>query len=303
MPFATALRARGIDVWLDRWEILPGDSLVDRIFTEGIGRAAAIIVVLSAASVQKRWVTEELDAAVVKRIQDNTRLIPVVLDGLEPTDLPVAIRHLLFEPVPNPNQFTNAVERVSRSVFGKTEKPELGRIPNYATSKTETVAGLDRIDAFLLKAMGDESVRDFGEHFQTAEFVATVRETLGITEQQSLESLEVLDADGYIEISRTLGNGLPSMAHFNLTTSGIETYSRVFVEGYDRMRQTVISRLAGGPQDHGTDEELATATGVPRLLVLHLLRILDSRGLLHLSQPHGPWAHFHSISPKLRRMT
>ena len=32
LDFAARLRKRGIDLWLDRWEILPGDSFVDKIF-------------------------------------------------------------------------------------------------------------------------------------------------------------------------------------------------------------------------------------------------------------------------------
>jgi len=32
--FATKLRENGVDAWLDKWEMLPGDSLVDKIFEE-----------------------------------------------------------------------------------------------------------------------------------------------------------------------------------------------------------------------------------------------------------------------------
>ena len=81
LGFARRLRERGIDVWLDRWEMYPGDSLVDKIFTEGIGKASAVVVVLSVYSVNKPWVREELNAAVVKRINSGSKLIPVVLDS------------------------------------------------------------------------------------------------------------------------------------------------------------------------------------------------------------------------------
>ena len=40
MNFASKLRANGVDAWLDKWEMLPGDSLVDKIFEEGIKEAA-----------------------------------------------------------------------------------------------------------------------------------------------------------------------------------------------------------------------------------------------------------------------
>ncbi len=35
---ATRLRQdHGIDAWVDNWEMLPGDSLVSKVFAEGIG--------------------------------------------------------------------------------------------------------------------------------------------------------------------------------------------------------------------------------------------------------------------------
>jgi len=43
LAFAEKLRARGIDAWLDKWEMYPGDSLVEKIFEEGIKQAQAII--------------------------------------------------------------------------------------------------------------------------------------------------------------------------------------------------------------------------------------------------------------------
>lgn len=76
VPFAQGLRAEGVDAWVDQWEMLPGDSLVRKIFTEGLDKADAVVVVLSRVSITKAWVAEELDAAVVKRINDDSKLIP-----------------------------------------------------------------------------------------------------------------------------------------------------------------------------------------------------------------------------------
>jgi len=66
IDFATKLRKIGIDAWLDKWEMLPGDSLVDKIFEEGIKDAEAFIVILSKNSILKPWVREELNAGFVK---------------------------------------------------------------------------------------------------------------------------------------------------------------------------------------------------------------------------------------------
>ncbi len=47
IEFSQKLRSKGVDAWVDKWEMLPGDSLVDKIFEEGIKNAQAVIVVIS----------------------------------------------------------------------------------------------------------------------------------------------------------------------------------------------------------------------------------------------------------------
>jgi hypothetical protein len=42
LDFARQLRENGVDVWLDQWEMKPGDSLVDKIFDEGLKDASAV---------------------------------------------------------------------------------------------------------------------------------------------------------------------------------------------------------------------------------------------------------------------
>jgi len=37
---ARALLDQGVDPWLDRWEIQPGDSLIRKIFDEGLGKCS-----------------------------------------------------------------------------------------------------------------------------------------------------------------------------------------------------------------------------------------------------------------------
>lgn len=302
VPFATELRARGLDVWLDQWEMLPGDSLVKKIFTEGLDRAGAVIVVVSSISVTKRWVAEELDAAVVQRIERDTRLIPVVLDGLAPGDLPPAIRHLLHVAVQDTSDRVAAIEQTVRAIAGAPDKPPLGDLPNYAVASAAAVPGLDRIDTLILGSIGAEAIRDFGDHFQTTDFVASVTAELGISEDQAVESLEVLDADGFIELHRTLGSGIESMSSFGLRWFGLETYASAFLDDFESMVGSIVAALANWSSEQGSDTELADRTDVPRLLVLHVLETLENRGLLRLSKSMGPSTHFLAISPKLRRL-
>ena len=95
--FAKKLREKGVDAWVDKWEMKLGDSLVDKIFEEGIKSCDTFIIILSKFSVTKPWVREELDSAIVKRIEEKTRLIPIVID--EGIDIPQCIKHLLRKPI------------------------------------------------------------------------------------------------------------------------------------------------------------------------------------------------------------
>ena len=254
LPFARELRAEGVDAWVDQWEMLPGDSLVRKIFTEGLDKADAVVVVLSRVSITKAWVTEELDAAVVKRVNDDSKLIPIVLDNLDvKTEVPASVRHLLLEFVPDQSERATVVRRVVRSVFGTVERPPLGPPPLFVDAFAVRIPGLDRIDTLVLQLAGAEAVRDFGDQFDTAEFVETVKDEHGITDSEVIESLQVLEAEGYIEIRRTMASGLAGMRWFTITTYGLEIYLRAYEADYPRFEQTVLARIAEQPDDQGTD--------------------------------------------------
>lgn len=77
--FARRLVGKGVVAWYAKWEMKPGDRLIDRIFEEGIGQSDTLIVVLSDKSMNKPWVREEMDAGFVRRVQGKMRLIPVVI--------------------------------------------------------------------------------------------------------------------------------------------------------------------------------------------------------------------------------
>ena len=304
LPFAEMLRQEGIDAWLDRWEMLPGDSLVRKIFSEGLSSASAVVVVLSRVSIAKPWVAEELDAAVVKRINEDSKLIPIVLDSLDvKTEVPVSVRHLLLEYVPDTSERDEVVRRVIRSIFGLVERPPLGPPPLFAGPLAVRIPGLDRVDSLVLRMAGAEAVRDFGDQFDTARFVATARDALGLSEVEVVESLQVLEADGHLEIGRTLAQGLDGMRRFSITFYGLEIYLRAYEADYPRFEQTVLVRIAEQQGGIGTERDIVEAADVPPMVIRHLLDLLASNGDLRLSKPLGGsqgW-RFYDVSPRLRR--
>ena len=90
---AKDLKAAGVDVWWDEWEIKVGDSIVQKI-NDGIQESAYLIVVLSRSSVASLWVQEELSAATMHML--NSRSIALLPLRIEPCDIPLLLAHRKF---------------------------------------------------------------------------------------------------------------------------------------------------------------------------------------------------------------
>jgi len=66
-------------VWIDRWELSPGDSLLQRI-QDFLRDASALIVVLSEAFVESEWCKKELSFGLVRELEERrVVVIPVLL--------------------------------------------------------------------------------------------------------------------------------------------------------------------------------------------------------------------------------
>lgn len=118
------LAGHGVRPWLDKWEFKP-DSLVQRLFDEGLKTAEAVIVIAYAVSVTKPWVREELDQATVRRIQNGTRLIPVRLDGV---DMPAPLLHLKWiEAERTPADIARVAGEIADVIHGYNDRPSVAR--------------------------------------------------------------------------------------------------------------------------------------------------------------------------------
>jgi hypothetical protein len=78
---AENLHQLGLDVFFDQWEIGPGDMLVHRL-DEGL-RARNSVLVVSPTALERPWVQEEYAAMVMRAVDKQLRLIPVLLKDAE----------------------------------------------------------------------------------------------------------------------------------------------------------------------------------------------------------------------------
>lgn len=69
-----------IGVWLDKWEMKPGDSLIDKI-QKGLEDSSYLLVVLSKNYTESEWCKKEHNAGLMKELNSKqTVVIPIMLE-------------------------------------------------------------------------------------------------------------------------------------------------------------------------------------------------------------------------------
>jgi hypothetical protein len=292
LDFAKRLRARGIDAWLDMWEMLPGDSLIDKIFAEGIKEAAAVIVVISKYSIAKAWVREELNAATVRHIENGTKLIPVVIDDCE---VPDALRTKLWERVTNLADYDESLNRVVAAILGESLKPPVGTGPEYLREGFPPIPGLEHTDNYVLKRSCEHELESERGLLQP-ETVFGVDAEWEVPRAQVIESLKVLDHFGYLDVSAALGT---PVSHYRITQLGWETYGQNYLENFEQLHKDVAAAIVN--QDLKTNLDIAELVGAHRIWVDHVFDRFESEGLLQASKEMSRRRFVFNVSPLLRR--
>ncbi len=75
-PLANALKAEGLVVWYDEFELRLGDSLRRKI-DGGLAKSRVGLVVLSEAFIAKGWTNYELDGIVTRSVDGDQVLLPI----------------------------------------------------------------------------------------------------------------------------------------------------------------------------------------------------------------------------------
>ena len=75
---ATRLVQNNAHVWVDSWELNVGDSLIDKV-QSAVQDAGALLVILSKASVESSWCRKELNAGLVRELEEKTVIVLPVL--------------------------------------------------------------------------------------------------------------------------------------------------------------------------------------------------------------------------------
>lgn len=292
IDFARKLREAGVDAWLDRWEMLPGDSLVEKIFEEGLKEASAVIVVLSKYSVNKPWVKEELNTSVTNKINKGSKIIPIILDDCE---APECLKSTLWESIKDLQNYQHSFDRIVSSIFGHNDKPALGAPPAYISENTFDIPGLTKIDNLVLKISCENEI-------ENNQVIIEPKRLFGaegsheIPAGELLDSLEVLDRSGFIKLNRHMG---PGPYHYRITLFGMNEYAKAYLKDYEAIIDEVgLAIVNKGLQDnHSISENMSK----PIRLINHVLELLENNNHLKLTKSIGGPIQVYNISPTLKR--
>jgi hypothetical protein len=118
-----------VNVWMDRWELNVGDSLLSKV-QEAITGASALLVVLSKASVSSEWVKKEVNAGLFRELDEKKVIVLPVL--VEDCQIPVFLRDKLYADFRS--DFDAGLEKILESV-ARISNASTGRIdaPSYET--------------------------------------------------------------------------------------------------------------------------------------------------------------------------
>ncbi len=293
VDFARRLRENGVDAWLDQWEMKPGDSLVDKIFEEGLKEARAVVIVLSATSIQKPWVREELNTAVVNRISRGTKLIPVVIDNCE---VPESLRSTVWQRVDDLGNYGEGLQRILSVIFDVNDKPAIGTPPARFSGSAPLIGGLSRVDDLVLRVIAKLVIdEDMGGLLEWDR----LRQELSlkdVPQQELLDSLDILEQHYFIKIGRVLGAPL---SHVVLTAFGFQQYAEAYVDDYQDTVNQIAALLIN--ENVRQNDELAGRVKKPVPFIDFILDLMENNNYIKVSKYVGGQSHVWDVSASLRR--
>src|SRR6266581_6705723 len=113
-------------IWLDRWELNVGDSLIEKIQGALVG-SSAVLVILSKNSVESEWCKKELNATLMRELSEKKALLlPCVIDDCK---IPLFLHEKLYadfrrDPDNAFNDVDRALAKFTNALQARSESPD-----------------------------------------------------------------------------------------------------------------------------------------------------------------------------------
>lgn len=182
---AHKLQANGIDTWWAEWCISPGDSLRQKI-DAGLGDCSHFVVLLTQDSLSKPWVNQEMDAALMLKLQSQVKFIPL-RHQLPAEQLPLLLRGILSPLVDNPE---HDIDQLICDIYGVTKKPALGKPPAAVGENNRLATGYSAAASTIAKefVLSTSHARKFDPCLSVEELMSKT----GLSQDDVLDALHEL---------------------------------------------------------------------------------------------------------------
>jgi TIR domain-containing protein len=290
-PFAVYLANKGVNPWVDQWEIGLGDSFLSKI-QSGITAADFFLPFVTPRSVDRPWVNAEIEMAVTRKMVDKLRIIPVVVD-LEFSAIPLFLQTIKGVKLNGPADISRGAQEVVDSIYGLSAKPVVAPRPAY--DAVPAVSGLSPADVSFLKAACEHTIVADQRHI-AFENVALRLEGSGMAPQTMKDSLDVLSENGYLKRDGVVGDPYKFV---KVLPTGFDLYASLFVEDYGDIYKRIAATIA--TEARAQAKTIAADMKLPLRLVNHVYEHLEMRGKITLSKTISPSHSAASVSPTFRR--
>lgn len=162
-----------------------------------------------------------------------------------------------------------------------------------------TFGGLEEADVKVLKVICEEAIRngDRANYIHT-ETIAKHPALEKMSAEELEESLQALTSELFID---PLNHKTHDIQVFQVSLAGFDDYAQVFIENYDSIYNSVISRIVKAGDRNNKD--IAAALNQPLMVVNHILDVLQQIDMLTQFKPLNSDAGFEivTVSPLLKR--
>jgi len=229
---AYKLNNKGIDVYYDDWVLDYGDSLIDLF--DMIEEADVFVIVLSKYSVESKWVREELSAGFIRKIENGTKLIPIIID--DDIDIPSSLRHTHQCRISDINDYDEDFKKLCNTIYGISNKPNLGATPDYTS--INPINGLSQIDSLIIKKLGEQGLKN-NIHLSFESIMELLNNEF--SKEDVNESIDVLEKLCYVKCRTVTSSRYPY--YTKLTPFGIVSYCLNYESNGEEYIKNIASTL------------------------------------------------------------
>ncbi len=270
---AEALQASGIETWWDRWCIYPGDSLRRKI-DEGIAGCSHFLVLLTPQSIGKPWVNQEMDAGLVRKLNDQCKFLPVRY-GLPASTLPPLLSGMHSPEIAADEDIAQLIN----DIYGVSRKPPRGAPP--AAIQTAVTAKTGH------SAAASAVARLFVERSKHALFADPQMNVADVAKETGLSLEDTKDA--LFELSAFLKISLEHVMVQGTLFAEFDSYWKPWNTAEDALR--LAADIVNDPEFPADCKQIAERYGwEPRRLNPAIYYLLERQLIVDYRALGTPWA-------------